>query len=326
MPGASLGIALGEAAIAAGGQLLGGLFGDGTAKQAKINQNLMFQEAELGQLQARYGAELTEKFMRRQYRDQFKWLVEGAEKAGYNPLTVLGNQSYNAATPVASPLAQGIDAPEGWGPKVSRAAEAGFAAYRDAQDRLDPIEQERRRLENDLTEARIEHLRNEQLRAGQVQSVRSSAENIRGDEVDVYGPLPLTRDPQHQPRREVYVGNRLVEIPLSIAERNGIRRGGDLSADDISMLMGEFEGEIRNFFEQHNISTRGQDATEKRLALMNREETQQYVNDRLKEVHDAQNRLNDRQRTQILRILNDIREIWDLDPYYPNAAIDKGPR
>lgn len=141
--------ALGAAAITAGATVASGLLG-----RRKTKTQWDFEERS------------------RLEKDRFKWLVKGAQKAGFNPLTVLnatgggmGGGPVATSTPFAARQA------------VADAIAAGANAYL----AYDPVEEETRELENDLLRKQIQQYENEAGRFGNqpigapVPAVRKSA-------------------------------------------------------------------------------------------------------------------------------------------------------
>lgn len=105
-------------------------------------------------------------FKQHDTENQFRWLVEGAQKAGFNPLTVLGagGARTSPGPAISTPLGQqpgaaGFRRENSIG-KIATAAGAIVDAF-------DPIERESRRLENELAQARLNQINSEQTRLGQ---------------------------------------------------------------------------------------------------------------------------------------------------------------
>lgn len=127
----------------------------------------------------------------RSTQEQFKWLVDGAQRAGFNPLTVLGAggaRSANATPAISSPLAGGMD-----GSGFTRESGVGRAigAAAAIADAFDPIERESRRLENELAKARLDQINSEQTRLGiGVPKVRTTSSNV-----ETQSGNPTERDP-----------------------------------------------------------------------------------------------------------------------------------
>ena len=184
----------GAALIGAGANLVGG-YADRRAAQAynsALGKNWKKQQKRILKMDKRRTKQIGNvqrrsdyKQMRDQYEDQFEWLVEGAQKAGYNPLTVLGRQGtfsggYGAGAGGASAM------PEAANPLTTGQIFANAAkTYAENIPVVDPIEQETRRLNNELTQARINQINSEQLRLGQsVPQVRRTA-----SQVESYDPM-----------------------------------------------------------------------------------------------------------------------------------------
>jgi hypothetical protein len=129
-------------------------------------------------------------------QDQFQWMVEGAQKAGINPLTAMGVGPVQSGSAMASGNAAlstpgaALSQPGAYMPTFqynSSAPEPGIGgALGDAVQTFaglyeDPITREGRQLQNDLTQKRIQSLNNEALRFGQsVPQMRSTESETRG--------------------------------------------------------------------------------------------------------------------------------------------------
>jgi hypothetical protein len=177
---------------------------------------------------------------RRNARDSYQWMVEGAQKAGLNPLTVMGVPPVSNATGASQmgggsglgtsqPAYGGISATSGSNPDFqmhrSSVTEGNLGeiiadavkAY--AAGIEDPIERESRERQNELTEARIKQINNEILRTGQqtgVPSMRSTETNVAEDPSDAAVETPSgveypgKEDPKVSSIEEV-VGHNLSE-------------------------------------------------------------------------------------------------------------------
>lgn len=166
----------------AGGAISNAIFGDGSVRQ---RENNFIQNAE-NQHWARVAAKrdlntaqklhvLENRQMADQYRNQFGWLVEGAQKAGFNPLTALGTASTHGGGSAGggmTPLAAHVPSPVDMGQAIG-----DLGSFMSS---LDPIERERRELENELARRRIEQIDSEQTRLGQMPEVRRTASEVQG--------------------------------------------------------------------------------------------------------------------------------------------------
>lgn len=192
--------------------------------------------------------------MRQMYRNQFQWLVDGAQAAGYNPLTVLGRastfQGPALGQPGIPPLASSPTPTtrEKSGGRIGDAL-AGVGA---AISSMDPIHRESLRLQNELTEARINQINSEQLRLGQSvpQVQRTSSQVVGGDVTEspnLQGPLLPPQHPSY-PRVRVNLAGGRGEYYLAgdIAERYKIKQGNTLTAGELTEIVGEVTGEVAN--------------------------------------------------------------------------------
>lgn len=155
------------AAIAGGAQLASGLLGKGKTKT-------QWDFAERSRLE----------------KDRFKWLVRGAKRAGFNPLTVLGatgGQMGGGPVATASPFT------------ARQAVGDAIAAATNAYLSTDPIAQETAKLENQLLRKQIDQYENEAGRFGtrpigsSVPQVRSTASPV-SQSVDPETGLPTLTD------------------------------------------------------------------------------------------------------------------------------------
>jgi len=102
-------------------------------------------------------------------RDLPKYIVAGALKAGFNPLTVLGATggqvgSATQATPIVG---------------TNNFIQDALTTAADAYVRYDPIAEETRRLQNEIAQEELSQIRNEALRFGnQVRGVRTTQSPI----------------------------------------------------------------------------------------------------------------------------------------------------
>lgn len=157
-------------------------FGDGSVRQRENNFAQNAENQHWARVERDRMLDSTQKIhvlqnaqMADQYRNQFGWLVEGAQKAGFNPLTALGQASTHgggAAPAGQTPLTNHVPDP------VNKGAVIGDAVGKMIGS-MDPIEQERRVLENELMEKRIAQIDNEEKRLGQVPELRQTAGEVR---------------------------------------------------------------------------------------------------------------------------------------------------
>ena len=155
------------------GSLLGGLFGGeeeaeyvGPSNEDYRRAN-RWRERDLRQ---------DEKFRKRAHRNDMRYLVQGAQKAGFNPLTVLGatgGQSGFQSIGGSSPTGAVVQQPLSPGAAAARAAGEAVLNY-------DPIAEERARLENELLEQRLATAQQKDARLGAgVPSVQKTSSPTR---------------------------------------------------------------------------------------------------------------------------------------------------
>ena len=229
------------ALIAGGSSLLGGLFSNRSKKKAAAQQyeNDLKQAAQQNKYDIEREARQSE-MIERTEKERFKWLVEGAESAGFNPLTVLGatggamGQTANAA----GMTAPGKTAPiSTMGDSIAQAG-ANFAAYMG-----DPIAKQTEKLRNELLTKQIDQIDRENLRFGQpVTRQTSSPVKTRGPRTGhISGPdNPSTRPWPRVDRvlvRSPYGVN--FNVPADVAKRNRWNRGDSLTQGDVAELIGE---------------------------------------------------------------------------------------
>jgi len=139
---------IGASLISGGSNLLGGLLNKGPSLSDQL------------------------KLMRRTEEKKYKWIVEGAQRAGFNPLTALragGGQ-----------MTQGLQTPLSTGAVIGNALNAGIQTGLNTwANRPDPIEQESRVLDNELKKQRLKQIQNEEARFGQVPAVRTTSSQTR---------------------------------------------------------------------------------------------------------------------------------------------------
>lgn len=181
------------------------------------------------------------KTMKDQMTNQFNWLVEGAQKAGFNPLTALGKSTH---VPMAS---SGVGLPLDMTPRRDTRVSEALAGLAEAADEWDPIDRERRKLENELLEKRIAQVGSENQRLG-VQPVRKTSSKV---EVTPYNegrdprPKPRLNDPEGENRRRipVWVNGQVAMMDASIARQNNIVADDIVTTGTIAEIVGEVQGE-----------------------------------------------------------------------------------
>jgi len=199
------------AAIAGGSQLLGGLF----QKPKKVQWD--FQERE------------------RLENDRYKWLVKGAQDAGFNPLTVLrstGGQMANV-TPRQSPL--------GARAALGEAIKTFGGTY--AQDAIQRASEER--AQDDWKERWDYQIANPMppLRAAAPKTQKDDGFLKTGDTVSPGGAIFPSVDHRIQVRLPTDSNHESAWILSDVAERFGIKEGSMLTAGDITEMQGELTGE-----------------------------------------------------------------------------------
>ena len=203
------------AAIAGGSQLLGGLL----QKPKKVQWD--FQERE------------------RLENERFKWLVKGAQKAGFNPLTVLrssGGQMANV-TPRQSPL--GARAALGEAIKTFGGTYAQDAIQRATEDRAQEDWKERYdyRLENPLQPVR------QTTRTTQNTETKDDGFLKEGESPYGGGANMPSMDHRVQVRLPTDDGVETVWVLKDVLDRYGITEGSMLTAGDMTEFQGELTGE-----------------------------------------------------------------------------------
>lgn len=164
---------IGSTLIQGGASLLGGLFGNSSRRrQARqqyefdldmMNRQFDYDKEKEAREQARI--ELTE-------RERFGWLRDGAQNAGFNPLTVLGatgGRMGNTPT-IAGMTAAGRTAPLQISP-IGEAIQSAAQAY-------NPMDFETKRLENELLKEQIDEIKRNKIKVG-VQGVRRTASPLQ---------------------------------------------------------------------------------------------------------------------------------------------------
>lgn len=161
------------ALIAGGSSLLGGLSQNKAAKkQAKLQHK--YDLAKMAQ-QYEYDKETEarqQQIIQNTEEGRFKWLVKGAQDAGFNPLTVLGA---TGGAMGSSPTAAGMQAAARTAPLSNIGNTIAQAGNQFAALMPDPIKQETQRLENQLLTKQIAQIDREALRYGQPRTVQSNS-------------------------------------------------------------------------------------------------------------------------------------------------------
>ena len=187
---------------------------------------------------------MTRRANRKSNRNQWGSLVKGAQKAGFNPLTLVGQQARGGlaqTSGTAGPIP--TSSPLSIGQSIANAAQVGFDQYLAEQE--DPIEKEGRRLANENLRLRNEQIKNETLR---VQGVRTTPgpDETRGEDAEEQGPPP---SPDHMDRSRVFlpfkindkgtVRHMTADIPNEVLERNNLSPNTLLTAGDLAEIFGE---------------------------------------------------------------------------------------
>lgn len=212
----------------------------------------MQHRASKNMLDYQLGANRTDAQLREENR--YEWLVEGAQRAGFNPLTALGatgaqlsgggQASMAALSPVT--LATTPAPVLGAGPTTLETLGSAIAQLED------PIDKEARRLRNELTFQQIQTEKNNRARLGQLPVMRRTASPIEAS----YDPGPAgwrgswgegPAAPWYlQPTVHVAIpfgknrSPRWGKMPASVAERFGIKAGDLLTGGDLSEIFGEW--------------------------------------------------------------------------------------
>lgn len=217
--------------VAAGASLLGGLLG----KKKTPKRNSRKRNRKDIRMQYRQGHAAQE----RMEKERFNWMVEGAQKAGFNPLTVLGatgggQGAVPSVTPVLSATPQ-----EGTstGEVVGNAIIAGANAY-------DPIGDETRRLENEIRKQTITSLKGQNERFGaSVPTVRETASPVveGGPAIGTAKLRPQPRPhPANQDRIPVYANTgQLVMLLKNIADRERLAPFDTVTSGSMAEIAGE---------------------------------------------------------------------------------------
>ncbi|AXL15628.1 hypothetical protein [Microviridae sp.] len=203
-----------KAATGLVGGAVSSLFGGGGDSRPKSSDYI---RANKWEARARQGA----------LRDDLVHLVAGAQKAGFNPLTVLGATGGSLG---GGGAAQSIAAGGQYGQPLSVGASAAQAAGQ-AIANYDPILEERRRLENDLLETQIETTKEQNERFG-LQGVRTTTSPTTGslDPVTAFEADTRYQDQQGEPIRADPSSSRVGETRI----RRGDFAGQYIYRDPVS--------------------------------------------------------------------------------------------
>lgn len=185
-------------------------------------------------------------------RNRYKWLVSGAKRAGFNPLTVLGaTGGQMAGLPSVSVPA----APLSMGSVVGRALVDGANAYLSS----DPIAEASDRLDVELKKARLEQIKNENSRQiGTVPVVRETASTVEEGGAEPLGmensrPKPRPH-PENQARVPVYgPAGQSWRLLKNVADRLTINAFHSLTGGDLAEIAGE-GAEVTNVLQMDKIA------------------------------------------------------------------------
>lgn len=222
--------------ITGGASLLGGLFGKGPSVRKQLDDQYNHQQ--------------------RLETNRYQWLVDGAKKAGFNPLTALKATGGVMApqNPVQQPLTTGQ--------AIGDAITTGVQNYMTH----DPVAEERAQLENDLLKRQIQTLDNENQRFG-VSPVRRTSSPV-DTESQPLAPQDFRRQPHahgpkerptvdNKPRIPVYLpGGGSAYLLTEIADRFGLQAWSMLAADDMTGILGEVTGEAHNTLQADQVADR----------------------------------------------------------------------
>lgn len=176
--------------------------------------------------------------MRRHERQRYKWLVEGAQNAGFNPLTVLratGGQQASAAS-LQSPLSARALIGQG----ISMGIQDHMANY-------DPIGDEGRRLDNELKRAQLN-------RYGQLTTGRRGTDFLPEGASGPPSTLPggaLTASPRPIARTDRWAMRTpwgvTAMVPSEIVRGYGKYQGDYMTMGDMADLLGETQEVLAAF-------------------------------------------------------------------------------
>lgn len=198
-------------------------------------------------------------------QNQAKWIRQGALKAGFNPLTLLGKGGTAAGvsgSPLGTPLANVTPAQPLAPPSANGLGNAARAVADGVSQWVDPVIRESQVLENELTQARIDQIQNEQTRLGQVPQVRTTASPVEENKTGhISGPKTTSQRPlQHWTKEKTVnawlLDGRKVAIPLSVARANNIENSDTIDAGKMTQILGEVTGEVYNTMNYGNAAER----------------------------------------------------------------------
>lgn len=249
--------------IGGGLSLLGGILSSRSDDKRAAQQNTYNQQAYQQQLEdtpeqieeqlrlGRESQEISEK-------NKYKWIVEGAQEAGFNPLTALRSGGGSLATPMgtqisAVPASQASQAAS-FGENLTNAMGTAFNLW-------DPIGDRNKRLQNELLQTQIDTNRqrfdrNDQGSMSTVQKTASPVQENYGSPIGAENVRPVQRPhPGNQPRVLVYLPNGAPALLLkNVADREGVTNYDTLSAGGMAELVGEITGEVFNTLSASQIS------------------------------------------------------------------------
>jgi len=204
-----------QAAIGFGTKILGGVFGKvfgGKKKKADFTDQARLEQ------------------------NRYKWLVKGAQNAGFNPLTVLRSTGGSMGqVPDRAPGLSGGDI-------LAAAVQQGAQAYQ----KYDPVAEETAKLERDI----LKQERDAYAKKAPpfLQGVRKTASPTRttsttaGNPLDVNGSVRPYSWQDDRPTVEVRDGDSWRRIPADQADRLRLNRGDTLMAEDREALDGGMSG------------------------------------------------------------------------------------
>jgi len=230
-------VPLGPSVIAGASSLLGGVFG--RSKQPGIKK------------QYRLGRENTELLEKNKY----KWIVEGARKAGFNPLTALRATGGNITT-----------APQPQSPLSSRSYIGEAIKTFGGTYAQDAIQRATEARQNEEWQRRYDYQRENPvplLSTRPQASKDADREKVSGIPENAGAMFPAL-DHRIQVRLPTDDGVETVYLHKHIADRFGIEEGHMLTVGDMSEMVGEIAGEgsaalqidavLENLFRQGIIS------------------------------------------------------------------------
>ena len=201
------------------------------------------------------GPQLNLKERRKLAANELRGIVEGAQAAGFNPLTVLrsGAGRDTSGMAITSPL-------------TARAAIAETMG--DAIMAYDPIAQESGRLDNEIKQRQIEAYDKKVMRGVQSTTGGNSEEvGPNSPEVvneDVTPPWQQSRtDDGRMLRPQSRTGQRVrvklpyggvAHLPRDVAERNNVRHNSNMDVGNLAEIFGEVLGEGSAALQPHNVA------------------------------------------------------------------------